>query len=122
MARDVLNTTRSIGTTTSLEVGTVTKTDTPPVMVEFFPFFSMEILKVWGRVLLNVALPFAYFFSVLMITGLTFGFVVFCAMDEPFISSFESVVISPAAIMVSMLATVGAIIYTVDHIQESKRK
>jgi len=36
MARDVLNTTRSIGTTTSLEVGTAIKTDTPPVMVEFF--------------------------------------------------------------------------------------
>jgi len=36
MVKDVPSITRSIGTTTSLEVGTVTKTDTPPVMVEFF--------------------------------------------------------------------------------------
>lgn len=117
MVRDVPSITRSIGTTTSLEVGTVTKTDTPPVMVEFFPFSSMEILKVWGKVLLNVAIPFVMFGALVVIQGIIFGFIDYCASDEPFMWSFAAVVVNSLTLVVSFVITLGCLIYTVDQMQ-----
>lgn len=117
MVRDALSITRSIGTTTSLEVGTVTKTDTPPVMVEFFPFFSMEILKLWGRVLLNVAIPFVMFGALVLIQGIIFGFIDYCASEEPFMWSFSAVVVHSLTLVVAFVITLGCLIYTVDQMQ-----
>ena len=81
----------------------------------------MEILKLWGKMLLNVALPFAFFGVIVLIEGIVFGFIDYCASDEPFLWSFGDVVTSSPTILVAFFITLGTTIYMVDKMQEIKK-